>query len=208
MVEVKEMPFSEKYAKVLDAIKHDEYVRAFIRERQGETAAAEYQAICDSGIEPIPDDASTEQKYETAYKNWMWISSCAFSFVRERMGQEGIDRMADASVALLKQENSSPSLYLLSMIRAISPGRAFEMVAKKSAYDMQWLSPYSVEELSREREVMTLPRCKILDYANTEDVCLVGCRQEYPRWLAEQLKVNMQFDRQGHSCTVTVTPLH
>jgi hypothetical protein len=208
MVEVKEMPYTEKYAKVNDAIRHDDYVPVFIEEHLGQAASAEYLSMCQSGIEPVPEDASPEQKYEIAYKNWMWISSCAFSFVRERMGQEGIDRMADASVALLKQENSSPSLYLLSMIRAISPGRAFEMVAKKSAYDMQWLSPYSVDELSKEREVMTLPRCKILDYANTEDVCLVGCQQEYPRWLAEQLKVNMRFDRQGHACTVTVTPLH
>ncbi len=33
MVEVKEMPCSEKYFKVLDAIKHDDYVSAFIEER-------------------------------------------------------------------------------------------------------------------------------------------------------------------------------
>jgi len=208
MVEVKEMPYSEKYAKVMDAIKHDDFVGGFIEKHLGQQASAEYLSICESGIEPIPEEASPEEKYEIAYKNWMWISGTAFGFVRERMGEEGMEQFIRDDVALLKRENSSASLYLLAMIRAFSPGSAFEMVAKKSAYDLQYLTPYSVDELTREREVMSVPRCKILDYPNTEDVCLVGCQQVYPRWLAEQLKVKMAFDRQGNSCTVTVTPLH
>jgi len=56
--------------------------------------------------------------------------------------------------------------------------------------------------------VMTIPHCKILDYPNSEDVCLLGCQREYPQWMAEQLKVKLEFDRQGSSCTATVTPLH
>ena len=208
MVEVKEMPYSEKYAKVMDAIKHDDFVGGFIEEHLGQQASAEYLSICESGIEPIPEEASPEEKYEIAYKNWMWISGTAFGFVRERMGEEGMEQFIRDDVALLKRENSSASLYLLAMIRAFSPGSAFEMVAKKSAYDLQYLTPYSVDESTRERGVMSVPRCKVLDYPNTEDVCLVGCQQVYPRWLAEQLKVKMAFDRQGNSCTVTVTPLH
>jgi hypothetical protein len=208
MVEVREMPYSEKYAKVLGAIKHDEHVSALIEKHLGQAASSEYRKICESGIQPIPEETSPEQKYEIAYKNWMWISSVAFNFVRERMGEEGIEQMVSAGVASLKRENSSPSLYLLRLIRAISPGLAFEILAKRSAYEFQWLTPYSVDELSRQREVMNIPRCKILDYPNTEDACLVGCQREYPQWLAEQLKVNMQFNRQGHSCTATITPLH
>ena len=208
MVEVKEMPYSEKYAKVMDAIKHDDFVGGFIEEHLGHQASAEYLSICESGIEPIPEEASPEEKYEIAYKNWMWISGTAFGFVRERMGEEGMEQLIRDDVARLKRENSSASLYLLAMIRVFSPSSAFDMVAKKSAYDLQYLTPYSVDELSRERARMTVPRCKILDYPNTEDVCLVGCQQVYPRWLAEQLKVKMAFDRQGNSCTLTVTPLH
>lgn len=208
MVDVKEMPYSEKYAKVMDAIRHDEFVGGFIEEHLGQAASAEYLSICESGVEPIPEEASLEEKYEIAYKNWMWISGTAFGFVRERMGEEGMEQFIRDDVARLRRENSSASLYLLAMIRAISPGLAFDMVATKSAYDLQYLTPYSVDELNRERGVMTIPRCKILDYPNTEDVCLVGCQQVYPRWLAEQLKVKMAFDRQGNSCTVTVTPLH
>lgn len=207
MVEVREMPYTEKYARVLDGIKHDEYVPAFIEEHLGQAAADEYRQTCESGIQPVPEGASPEEKYEIAYKNWMWISSTAFSFVRERMGEAGLEKLVRFGADLLKRENAKPSLYLLRMIRAISPGLAFEMVAKQSAYEFQWLTPYSVDELSRQREVMTIPHCKILDYPNTEDVCLFGCQREYPLWMAEQLKAKMEFDRQGSSCTATITPL-
>jgi hypothetical protein len=208
MVEVKEMPYTEKYERVLGGLKHDEYVPGFIEKHLGQAASAEYRQLCDSGIQPIPEDASPEDKYEIAYRNWMWISGTAFSFIRERMGDEGIDHVLSVGVEALKRENASPSLYLLKMIRAISPGRAYEMVAKQSAYEFQWLTPYSVDELSRERMVMTIPHCKILDYPNSEDVCLLGCQREYPQWMAEQLKAKLEFDRQGSSCTATVTPLH
>ena len=208
MVDVKEMPYSEKHARVMQAIEHDEYVPAFVEKHLGQAASVEYRKLCESGIEPIPEEASPGEKYEIAYKNWMWISRSAFGFVRERMGDEGMERLVDTGVDLLKRENSGASLYLLRMIRAISPGLAFEMVAKRSAYEFQWLTPYSVDELSRQRGVMNIPHCKILDYPGSEDTCLVGCQQMYPRWLAEQLNVKLEFDRQGNSCKLTVTPLH
>ncbi len=207
MVEVREMSYAEKYKRLLGGLKHDEYVPEFIEKHLGQAASEEYRQRCASGIQPIPEDASPEDKYEIAYKNWMWVSSTAFSFIRERMGNEGVDRLLSMGVQRLKQENASPSLYLLKIIRAIFPGRAFEMVAKQSAYEFQWLTPYSVDELSKKRTVMTIPHCKILDYPNSEDVCLLGCQREYPQWMAEQLKVKLEFDRQGSSCAATVTPL-
>ena len=35
MVEVKEMPYTEKYERVLDGLKHDEYVPGFIEKHLG-----------------------------------------------------------------------------------------------------------------------------------------------------------------------------
>jgi hypothetical protein len=208
MVAVKAMSYAEKYERVLGGLKHNEYVPTFIEERLGREAAQEYQRLVDSGLEPVPEDASSQDKYEIAYKNWMWGAGVIFKFIRERMGEAGLDEMVAVGAERLKRENSGPSLYLLGLIRAFSPGRAFEMVAKQSAYEFQWLTPYSVDELSRNRVVMSIPHCKILDYPNCEDVCLYGCQKEYPRWMGEQLKVNLSFDRQGTSCTAIVTPLH
>lgn len=208
MAHAKEMPAAEKYARVMDAIEQDDRLSIFIEEQLGSDAYAEYQKIRDSGLRPIPEGASPEEKYELAFSNWMWIGSTSFGYVRDRMGQDGLARMVDRAVAEAKRANSSPGLYFLALIRAISPGRAFEMLVKRSIYELQWLSPYSVEEMSRQRLVMTIPHCKLLDYPNADDVCLIGCQQIYPRWFAEQLKVKMDFTRQGNSCTARVTPLN
>jgi hypothetical protein len=207
MVEVKQMPYAEKYSRALDALKHDEYMLPFVEEHLGQAALAEYRRMIQSAIEPIPEEASPEVKYEIAFGNWMRECRAIYRFIRERMGDEGIEQMATASVEALKREDSRLSLYLLRMIRAISPGLAFGMVVKQLAYEFQWLSPYFVDELSRQRGSFTLPRCKILDYPDNEDTCRVACQGEYPRWLAEQFKVKMESARQGNRCTVTFTPL-
>jgi hypothetical protein len=207
MVEVKQMPTSEKYTRVLGGLKHDEYVPGFVEKHLGPAAAAEYRERYDAVMQPIPDDASNEVKYETAYRNWMAGASVAFGFVRERMGDEGIEQMGKTGAAELIRENASPSLVFLRLMRALSPGTAFEMVAKKSAYEMQYLTDYSVEQLDKHKAVINVPRCKILDYPDTEDVCLVGCQREWPQWMAEQLHVKMDAQRKGHSCTLTLSPL-
>jgi hypothetical protein len=75
------------------------------------------------------------------------------------------------------------------------------------AYQLQWLSPFSVSELTKNRAVLNIPHCKILDFPETEDFCLVSCQRTYPMWVAEQFKVDMKFNKQGNSCTGILTPL-
>ena len=72
---------------------------------------------------------------------------------------------------------------------------------------MTRITPFSVSELNPDKAVFDIPRCKVLDYPETEDVCQVGCQRVYPKWVAEQFKIGMKFDLQGHSCKCTVTPL-
>jgi hypothetical protein len=167
----------------------------------------EFLKICQERVKPIPEEASFEAKYEIAYSNWIWIGRSAFSFVRERMGEEGIKQFVLADVEALKRENATPALFLLRLIRVISPGLVFTMIAKQTVYKLQWLSPYSVPELTKHRTVLSIPQCKILDFPDSEDLCVVGCQSVYPLWLAEQLKVKMEAKRQGNSCTITVTPM-
>ncbi len=207
MAIVKEMPFSEKYTTVLDKIEREVLAPAFIEKHLGQPAVAELQQIYQKGVKPIPEEASLEEKYEIAYSNWIWIGRSGFSFVRERMGEDGIRQFVRAAVEAIKHQNASPALFLLRLIRAMSPGLAFTMVAKQTAYKLQWLSPYSVPELTRHRTVLSIPRCKILDFPGSEDLCVVGCQSVYPQWLAEQFKVKMEANRQGNSCTITLIPL-
>jgi hypothetical protein len=208
MVKVKEMPYSEKYAKVIDNMKFDEtFIVPFVQKHLGDQAVAEVRKTWQEGMKPIPEGASFEEKYGVAYANWIWLAKNIYPFIRKRMGEDGIKKFERAEVEALVKKNDSPALFMLKIIRAFSPGTAFGMTAKQMGYQLQWLTPFSVPELTRHKAVLNIPRCKILDFPDTEDICLVGCQSTYPKWVAEQFKVEMKFNRQGKSCTGTLAPL-
>ena len=208
MVKVKEMPYSEKYAKVMESVKLVEsFVLPFIQKHLGDQAVTELKNTWQNGMKPIPEKAPFEEKYEVAYGNWIWSGKNAFSFIRKQMGEDGIKKLERAEVEALIKKNASPALFLLKLIRLFSPGTAFAMTAKQMGYQLQWLSPSSVSEFTKQKVVFNIPRCKILDFPDTEDICFVGCQSTYPKWVAEQFKVEMKFNRQGNSCTSSLAPL-
>jgi len=208
MVKVKEMPYSEKYAKVIDNMKFDEtFIVPFMQKHLGDQAVAEVRKTWEEGIKPIPEGASFEKKYEVAYGNWIWLAKNIYSFIRKQMGEDGLKKFERAEVEALIKKNANPALFMLKIIRTFSPGTTFGMTAKQMAYQLQWLTPYSVPELTHTKAVLDIPRCKILDFPDTEDICFVGCQSTYPKWVAEQFKVEMKFNRQGNSCTGTLAPL-
>jgi hypothetical protein len=205
---IKEMPYREKYEIVLDNVNFAEtFASAFVKQHLGDQAVIDLQTIYQEGIKPVPEEATFEEKYESAYSNWIWMGKSDFEFIRQHMGEEGIAQFERADVEALKRKNASPSLYFLSLIRAISPGTAFKMTAKEFAYQLQWITPFSVSVLDQSKTVFDIPRCKILDYPESDALCHIGCQGIYPKWVAEQFKVRMEFDRQGNSCTCTLTPL-
>ena len=208
MSKIKEMTYSEKYAMVLDVINLTEtFVPAFVKKHLGDQAEAELQRTWREGIEPVPEEASFEEKYETAYGNWIWMGKSDFSFIRKQMSEKGIAQFVRAEVEALKRKNAGPAQFFLRLIRAISPGSAFTMTAKEFAYQLQWITPFSVSELNQRGAMFNIPRCKILDFQKPDDLCRIGCQSIYPTWVAEQFKVRMKFERQGNSCTCTLTPL-
>lgn len=209
MVEVKEMPFNEKYSIVQDNIKFSKkLIEVFINAHLGKDAVSELHKRNLPGITHMPEDASSEEKYEIAYSNWINASKIEFQFIRERMGDEGLEKFVQADVAALKANNASLALSMLSMIKRIAPSYGFRMTAKELAYQLQWVTPFSVSEMTGERVIFDIPRCKILDYPDTDDLCTIGCQIIYSQWIAEQLKVEMEYDPQGKSCTCLVTPIN
>jgi hypothetical protein len=114
----------------------------------------------------------------------------------------------EVMVEALKHQNNSPMLWMLGLIRAVSPGTAFKMTAENFAYLLQWLTPFSMVDLSKQQLVAQITRCKILGYPGSEDICQIGCQQIYPHWVREQFKVQMSYKRKDHSCTCLVTPLN
>jgi hypothetical protein len=208
MANVKEMPYSEKYAKVIDNMKFDEsFIFPFVQKHLGDKAVSELKGIWQKGFKPIPEGASFEEKYEVAYGNWIWLAKNIYLFLRKQMGEDGLNKFERAEVDALIKKNASPALLLLKFIRLFSPGTAFAMTSKQMGYQLQWLTPFTMPESTQNKAVLDIPRCKILDFPDIDDICLVGCQRTYPMWVAEQFKVDMKFNRQGNSCTCILTPL-
>lgn len=208
MGDFKAMSYSEKYDNVLNSIRFGERLTEdFVRRNLGDQASADLRKAYQDEFKPIPEGASAEEKYETAYGNWHRMGTANLGFIRERLGEDGIDRFADCEVEALVRENASPSLLVLSVIRALAPKTAFNMTAKGFAHRLQWITPYSVSEISPGKAVFDIPHCKVLDHPQPDDLCQIGCQRVYPRWVARQFKVRMEFEPQGHRCRCTVTPL-
>ncbi|MFC1994134.1 hypothetical protein ACFLVI_02605 [Chloroflexota bacterium] len=209
MVEVKKMPYREKYANVIGNMKmYETFIPPFLQKHLGNEAVVQLQNIWQEGLKQITEDASDEDKYETAYANWIWMAKSNLDFIHKQLGEEENKQFELVEIeAFLKSKNSGLALFLLKLIRAISPDTAFTMTNKKMAYELQWITPFSVSEMTRDRAIFDIPQCKILDFPDVNGICTIGCQSIYPRWMAEQLMVDMKFNRQGNSCTATVTPL-
>lgn len=202
------MPYSEKYANALDFARlTDTFVLPLIEKHLGDEGVTEVQRIWEERLEPVPEDASFEKKYETAYRNWIWKWAQAVNFMRDKLGENGVEEFKRAAVEALKRKSSGPALFLLKFMRALSKETAFRILAKQLAYQLQMYGPYNVSELTGRRLVINMPHCKLLDFPGGEEACVIGCQSNYPRWLAEQFKVKYVPERQGKRCTLTLTPL-
>jgi hypothetical protein len=130
MVKVKEMPYNEKYAKVIDNMKFDQaFIVPFVQRHLGDQAVAEIKKTWEEGMKPIPEGASFEQKYEIGYANWIWLAKQIYHFIRQRMGEDGMKKFERAEIEGLIKKNASPALLMLKIIRGFSPGTAFAMTA-------------------------------------------------------------------------------
>jgi hypothetical protein len=179
----------------------------FVRTHMGEAAVDELLLEWEKGVRHLPIAGDAQEFYQTAYDNWIWMAKTNFNFVRQRMGEEGVRKLEHSEVHALIQQNKGWSLVMLNLVRLLSPGSAFRLLADQMRYNLQWLTPYIVTESSPEKLVVDIDRCKILEYEGTEDICQRGCQQVYPRWVASQFMADMSFERSGQHCTCTLRPL-
>lgn len=207
MAKLKQMTDNEKYHCVCDAMKRTrQYVPAFLKQQLSDKAVLELQAIWQEGTRSIPENATSTEKYELAYANYMWMARSTYSYVRKQLGNEGIQKFERAEIEMLKRSNSGLTMLLLRLLRAVAPGSAFVLVAKQTAHQLQWVTPFTVDELSRKKMVVTVPQCKALSFPDTEDLCAIGCQSTYRTWFAEQLHLVMDTHRQTTGCTKILVP--
>jgi hypothetical protein len=205
MVKIKEMPYGEKYRMVLSNLKIEGPGMAFIEERLGKQAVTDLHQEFQKGIRPIPENASDKEKYDLACSNLSWMGGTKYSFVKSRLGEEGINQCVMVDVGFLKTVTPRPALLLMGLIRAFSPSAAFTMMTKQMAYKFQYGGPTTLPELSRNKAVMEVNPCSMLSHRGGENMCIL-CQKETPIWLREQFRIDTRVNRQEKGCTYTLTP--
>jgi hypothetical protein len=183
------------------------FAAPFVRQQLGQEAAAELETIWQQGLGTFPIDAPAQERYEAAYSNWIGMARSTYAFLGKRLGEEGMRALERAEVDALKREIGGAAMILLRLVRGVAPGLAFTTAIKQMGYQLQWLTPCTLTELTAEKAVFDIPQCRILSYPSTEEICEIGCHRIYPTWVAEQFSAEMRFEIQGRDCTLTVTPM-
>lgn len=208
MIKVKEMTWGKKYTAALNFLKIiDSFALPVIKKYMGNEGIDKLNSLWQEKLKVIPEDLSDKDKYEIAYSNFMWKGAITYKFVKGHLDENGFEEFKRSEIETWKLKDPRLKMLMLKGIRAVSPGAAFSMIEKQMTSDFQVFSPANITELNKERLVFDVPQCKILDYPECEDVCLIGCQEIFPKLFAEHLKVKMNTDRRGKSCTVTLAPL-
>ncbi len=204
--EFKEMTFQEKLVGILSYEQIvDRFTPHVVKEELGVDKWHELQKIWKQQVEPTPPDASVQDKYEIAYRNFMrkWVSGN--NFVAKSKGDAGTAKYMHAAIATWKQKYARDAT-ALRVIGGVSRKTAFKILAKRLAYQLQAFSPYTVTELTENRMVLKVAPCKILKDPNGISFCQMACQNIVPSWLESQFNVKMSLNRQGENCTVIFTP--
>ncbi|MCJ7571594.1 MAG: hypothetical protein MUO82_06935 [Candidatus Thermoplasmatota archaeon] len=208
MVEVKQISNEKKYDAILNYMKLTEsYVVPLVRENLGEQKVEELKKIWREQQKQISEDASSEEKYETAFSNWLRKWENSYDFVRKNLGEKGTEKFKRLAIEAIKKDIPSPAVYFLGIMKVISPKSAFKAIAKQIINQTQVFTPFSVIELTNNRLVLDIPHCKVLEHPCGENFCAVGCQEISTAPLRELLKVNMTMNRQGENCRATCIPL-
>jgi hypothetical protein len=208
MVKIKEMSFREKYQGVLDGMALlEEFALPIVKEDLGEEKLAELKSEWLKQSEPIPENASDQEKYEIAFRNWLRNWQRAYDLVRDALGERGTEKFIRRAVDAWEKKNAGPALYILGFVKAVAPQKAFRTFGTQIAYQFQPYTPYSISEFNGKRMVLKASHCKFLDVEGCNDPCKVACQKIVPLWMKEQFKVKMALEPVGKSCTITFTPL-
>jgi hypothetical protein len=208
VVEIKEMTYKEKYEGV---VYYTEVLESFalplVKDTVGNEKEAELRSIWQKQSKHVPEDASYEEKYEIAFRNWVRNWQSAYTFAKTQLGESGAEKFELAAIQENERRSRGSALQLYRFVRAISRKSAFKTVAKQMSYKFQVFTPLSLSELTGQNAVMQMPHCKILDVEGCEDFCTIGCQKAFPVALKDLFNVNINYERKGKSCTAILTPL-
>lgn len=206
MVKVEEMTYSEKFSAMLSYIKLvEEFAPRLVTEELGKEKTEELRGIWERELQSIPKDASSKDKYEIAFRNFMqkWVT--ANNFMVEHQGEAGIKEFMYEAIEAWKRKYSRSAL-IFRIVSSVSSKMAFQRLAERLAFQLQAFSPFVVSELDEKHMTLTVAPCNILQTRGKTDFCIMACQNIIPSWLRSQFNIKMKSERQGANCIVTFTP--
>jgi hypothetical protein len=207
MIDSKQMNFNQKLNSIMsftDIV--EQFAPQVVQRELGEEKTRELQNLWKKGTEPIPIEAPDSEKYEVAYRNFMYKWVSANDLMRINKGEEGVSSYMKAAISGWKKKYSRSS-YMLKIMAGISRKRAFKLLSSRLAYELQVFSPYTVAELNEKRMILDVRPCKIIKNQNGANFCISACQNIIPSWLQSQYNLKMVPNRQGENCTMTFESL-
>ena len=81
----------------------------------------EIKRIWQEELTPIPENASSEEKYDLAFENWLTNWGTAYRFIFENLGEEGIEKFKESAVEFIKSTIPLPAVRMLKIMKKIMP---------------------------------------------------------------------------------------
>jgi hypothetical protein len=202
MNKLKPMPDREKYERAFGMVRmYQKHVLPFVEERLGYAARHELNAVWQAAIIPIRREAPEAKKYADAYSNWLWMARCSHDFLADLLDRQGVADYKRLILKLYQWQQDNPDLALLRLFKK------HERLARAWAYEMQWLTPIELTDISWSRVTCLVHDCKILQTPAAERVCKVDCRNVGTALVRRVYHIKREDTIADHSCIIRLTPI-
>lgn len=199
------MSFSEKLKSIQRFEKNiRSYTSSLVKDQLGTEKLEELKLLWNKDFQPVPQNATDEEKYDVAYRNYMQTFVIAAQFMARNQGDHGIAEFNRVAIESMKRTGATPSNVLAKTLMTFAPKSSFQTIAKELAYRLQAYSPFTVDQLDENQMVLTLTPCKVA--SNSQMFCNDACKNVIRVWLEAQFNLKMVSDTQGTNCTVKISP--
>jgi hypothetical protein len=202
MIKLKSMPDREKFQHAFEMVRlYQRHVLPFVEKHLGYSEMHNLRSVWQAAIIPIHEDDSDHDKYERAYSNWLWMARCSHDTLAEQLSSAEVLEYKRLLLRLYEQQLNLPELAVLRLLKAHTA------LTKALLYDMQWLTPIEITNVSIAQVTCVVKDCKILQTPGTERVCRVDCHHIGTAYARSVYHLKRVTTVSEHGCTFSLTPL-
>jgi hypothetical protein len=201
MNKVKPMPDREKFQHAFDMVRlYQKRVIPFVEEQLGYAAMHELSAVWQAAMMPIREDDSDQEKYKSAYNNWLWMARCSHDYLADLLKQDEVAEYKRLLLQLYKRQQGNPDLAIYRMLKNQTA------LVKAWLYEMQWMTPIELTSGNDEKFICMVHGCKIQQTAGMIRICRVDCRNVGTALARKVYHLNRVTTLNDHGCTISLTP--